>query len=342
MARFINIAKDDTKPVLVNIEDIACVEEGFPGMALGQTQHSIRITGMDGREKAHLSCDGYNIDVDVAVAKMAAAGLDLVHVPVGWPDNGAVKAVGRNFVNPASFQYIITSKPTADKGATEETSAVLLSLRGNFIQTYGITEPMIDGFMAKVVQALPQVKHVDTAKMTARFYQMGRIAYNPAAITSVDQGSDRVDVRFAGATIDFNAPHKDWCNEYLNRKHNKATPEKRAAFMRAVWNNPAVDTQKHIYGFENKIRDRIGREFARAVAADVPQLIKVGGDFGAHYNRLDDVATMSLYDTKEGNTVLSVLFSRSNNDGVHVTFKTREKAEKEMARIAGILSAPKL
>ena len=344
MARFINIAKDGTKPVLVNIEDIASVEETLPGMVLGQAEHSIRIVGMDGRDKAHLGCNGYNIDVDVAVTKLAAAGVELFALPLTYPKNdGSAQHYGRQFVNPAAFQYIITSESSVAKGDSLETSAMLLSLRGAFVESQHVPVTLVDDFLAKVEQVVLGVKHVDTNRMTARFYKMGRIAYNPAAITGIDPSGDHVDVKFPGAKIDFHAPRKDWVNEYLNRKCNNAPKEKRDNFMRAVWNNPAVDTNAHVYGFEKKIRDRIGREFARAVAADVPGLFKLDSDYGPVYNRFNDVARMSLSENiKEGHTYLHVQFlTRGNMDGVTATFKIREKAEREMNRLAVALSAPK-
>ncbi len=352
MPRFVNIAQDGKNPVHIDADAVSVIFEAREPQQDGQVKRSAGLSSIDASYYAWLDIDNWGVEPADAVSKLAAHGADFVELPSQWPDNGRddYRDCGRYFVNPAAFEYIITDKPRIPKGGTEETCSMLLSLAGHgMIESYNVPVRAVDELMAKVALKRPDIAHVDLAKATARFYETGRIAYDSSKIATIYPNGNQVNFRFAtGNVIDFDMPVRDWVNEYINGKYNRASREKREAFE-AKWLKGGISPEFHrkLDSFRDGMRTRVAREFANAAAAGAPQLVRVMQDRGPLYHRFENLAMMSLHvdERNNGRATISFLFNKGSAEasglvggGNRAFFKTRERGEAEMERLGRLLA----
>lgn len=129
MAGFVNIAKDGASPLLLDAANISvvtemCGEEGRKGKA------ELFFSSFQSEGFLHIHPEGWNVDTDLAVARLSQAageGGAFFEFPFVWGDK---KKIGRIFVNPKAFNYIVCGAPFVPDGRTEPHVAMQMGVDG--------------------------------------------------------------------------------------------------------------------------------------------------------------------------------------------------------------------
>lgn len=340
MAKFIDVAPQSDHSFYIDAENVSVVSDMRKGGARDKDMLCI-TTFQEQNAFAYQTEEG--LTPAETVKYLREAGTQMFEMSFIWGDED----VGVLYVNPVAFQYVVTSEPFIRDGETEERVAIIMGVDGQLVESSGVKVSELDAFMDAVRQVRPDLKRVTPETASARFYKPGYTDYDPAKISQVYKNGSQVNVHFGcGGTVDFNIADmkRDWGNFYLQKRVNKAPPERRLPIdtkedMQAL--------QKRVYDFKARIQFRLQREFAKAVAADAPDLIKVSSEEGFLYSRFKDVARLSFWEDHGGEHCIYVEYNtKSRERGLagdsRVYFKDLERAKKEFAALLKKLDTPKL
>jgi hypothetical protein len=338
MSSFINIRDNGKKPLLIDAENVSVVIEMYKDASTGTKEDGISFSSKDEDHYLYLDTKSHNIDTDKCIKKLSASGNDLFEFPYVWPDQGEV---GRIFVNPSAFSHIITSAPEIEKGKTEETVGMIMGVDGHgIVESYGVPLKTVNKFIKLVNSANPDLVSIDPNKGISRFYKPGETIYDPKKISRIYQNGYDFNIRFNnGGEIDLSLVDRNFGQVYLDVKYNNLTEAEKNKITDAE-KGKLLDTKK-IYAFERKMRSRVSREFARAVAKDAPQLVKLNNTEGVFYTTFNNVSSIIQYDKS-----LKFNYKKNTPDssghGHSPYFKSAEAASKELKRLNKFLnSGPK-
>lgn len=338
MPHFVNIATNGKKPLLIDADSISVVKE-VDAKKKGET--TLSFSSNEEHGFLYIDKEFWNVDTDNCIRQLSNAGEELFAFPYIWGDGETPggKTMGRFFVNPAAFNYIITSEPSIEEGDTEETVAMLLGVDGyGLVESYGVPVKTVEKFMDLVKAQKPDLVRINPDEATARFYKPGYVIYDPQKIIRIYPNSYDLDIRFAnGGLIDFNFPDRHFGQEYLDRKINGLSGEKRNSLSRDDMTRIFMVAQKYKDGMGSRIR----REFARRASRNVPGLVKIENAKSPFYTRFNNVSWI-----KQNEKVLSFTFKKGSPDdtvgyGENVYFDSEETATEELARLQGLINGAK-
>lgn len=354
MAGFTNIAKDDASPLLLDAANISVVMEMAGG---GKEQPELFFSSFQSEGFLHIHPEGWNVDTDLAVARLSQAageGGAFFEFPFVWGDR---EKIGRIFVNPKAFNYVVCSAPFVPGGGTEPHVAMQMGVDGQGeVTSYEVPLKQLELFMDAVKRDRPGIRRVDPGTASAGFRGPGFVLFDPAKLTQVCANGNDIDLKFECAgIIDFSLPNPGWGNRLLNRKVTHPSPKIRNMWQTKLGSKENGGTEDlnalcaELQEFDGKARRRMQREFARKAAAGVPQLTRVEGGKTPFYMRFNKVAWISSYtdESKNRETSLCFRFAKESPEGRgtfsdrRVYFKTPEAARKELDRLTGIVNAPK-
>lgn len=318
MPHFANIAADGKPACIVDLDDVLLVNDLEENVTLvSRTQG--QFAGLKKEDGA----------AERIAALMEAAGIPMIRFPVRWPDNETGENTFRfnQFARADAFSYATTSVFETQKDGTEQ-CGMLMGVDGyGRLESTGVTREEEAEILAKAQAANTGLRRIDPEEAHARFYAPGYTLYDPAKINRIYADSCQVNVIFSGQDrLDFSTPETD-----MNRILTIMRTEK-----------PGITDEEIMQGFyqaRERINTGLRATFARAVAAQAPQLLEIEGSKQAYYTRPDTVGVIYVGDK---NDVMTIFYrktaAQSYAEHEHVRFETPEQMQAAMAK----LTAPKV
>lgn len=339
MPRLINIATKDNNAYLLNAGDISVVADMLPSKNIGTDVEELLVVYPQSKyAPIQINRKALGIAVGDCAQKLSAGGVELFPFPYVWGDK---KEIGRLFVNPGAFTYLITSEAFIPEGKTEPHVAMLLGMEGHGrVESYEVPVSAVEQFMDIVKQRRPGLVRVNPSEATARFYQPGYVVYDPLKVIRIYQNGHQGNVRFTSPwDVDFSF-RPEVIGRYLRSKYGA---DKIPSDEQGAINQGCIDKA---YAFERKLRFRLQREFARKVAAKAaPDLVRIEGADTILYTRFKNVASVQVYasENPDQETMMYLSYhdgtpdSAGRSDDARAYFKTQTAAAKEVERLQALL-----
>ncbi|HRQ61648.1 MAG TPA: hypothetical protein PLO23_09105, partial [Alphaproteobacteria bacterium] len=228
------------------------------------------------------------------------------------------------------------SKASVPEGKTEPHVALLMGLEGyGRLESYEVPVSAVEKFLDIVKQRQPQLARVNPDEARARFYDPGYVVYDPLKVIRIYQNGDSVNVRFTSPEdVDFNF-EPEVVGQYLEAKYGPDSPhgDKQDCINQGTINKA--------YAFENKLRFRLQREFARKVAKAAPDLVRIEGSESILYTRFTNATRLEVFtsDRPDQKTKLLVFYQKDTPDSSgflshgQAHFKTPAAAVREVERL---------
>ncbi|MDE1151466.1 MAG: hypothetical protein PW788_02920 [Micavibrio sp.] len=235
---YINIAKDDTRPLFVEASDVTGVH--INKGADGKTEFTVYNSA---GQLAWVDAAGWNLDPADAIEKLRAAGAPLVQFPVRWPaDNDTLKEYD-HYINPEAVTYLTVS--AEDKTGNYGT---IVGVRGiGREESYG-TKPEELEELLNAVKAVKALQTYAPDEAHARWSRASALYIDPASVTQVRDDGYQVNVWFEGSgSLDVQVKRHD-VNEISNDIFNGGEDKRnlREIFAEATSKAHTLDTSARV------------------------------------------------------------------------------------------------
>lgn len=331
---FVNIAKEQDR-LLINADDISVITETKGKNGQGEEQTILAFSSFSEDNFLLVDVKSWNVDTDGCIQKIKeAAGRELIELPFIIGDQ--MTNIGRFFINPEAFNYIITSEPSIPDGKTEEHVALLMGLDGDGeIESY-VPVSKVDELMLAVASVKPKLKRINPDEASIRFHKPGYVIYDPKKISRIVPNGYDIDLWFKnGGRVDFKVNSgMENIVEYYTKKKFSQLPKSEITEAQL----DAISARAH--NFESGFQTRLSRKFAKAVADGAENLVKIEGARQPLYTRTENINWVS-----RNKTSLSIKYSEASKDRkglinhARTDFKTEEKAQKAVEKLAGKIAA---
>lgn len=327
------------QPVLIDASDISVVSITSERTSKNKKETVISVSSSKEHNYFHVGTENWGIDPDKAIKSLQKT-TPLIEIPFIWGDNSKI---GTQYVNPACFNYIITSEPVIEKGDSEEHVAILLDVDGyGLVESYKVPVSVVDQFMSEVKKRAPNLVRIDTDEATARFVRPGYTVYNPDKIAQIYPNGFDVDLKFkSGGRIDFNitANKRELTQLFLDR-FNKASEDKKKKIADTSQNLNELSSK--MYTFRDKMTARTQREFARRVANDAGHLTHIKGARSPLYMQFNNVAFIQQRDN-----YIAFWFKKGTAEEVGIgggitraDFKDKKRAKETLTKLLPLINKP--
>ncbi|MCB9997043.1 MAG: hypothetical protein H6869_11485 [Rhodospirillales bacterium] len=319
---------------MIDTDNISVITEIVDHFNTKGKNRQLTFSSFDEHHFLQLTVERSDIDANKCVEEIRKkSGINLIEIPFVWGDDD----MGRFFVNPTAFNYIITSKPFIPDAKTEEHAAILMGMDGfGIVESYEVPVKKIEEIINAVKASGKDLKQISAEQATSRFIEPGPVTYDPQKISRIYSNGYDIDVMFQnGGRIDFHLPERRIMNELLDRKFNNLPineqPEPTKQFMQTLSNRGRKLEEKFIRG-------RLPREFARAIAKDVKGLVKVGDLSNVFYTKMNNISWIARHDK-----TLSIHYKKntpegqSSNEQAFVYLKSEEKAQAAQEKLLKLI-----
>jgi len=197
---YINIAKDDQKPLFVDASDITGVH--FHTGEKGKQELTLyNGTG----QMMWIGTEGWNVDAKDAVEKLRAAGVPLLALPVRWPDRDDKFKEYEHYINPEAVTFMTVSEPGKDG-----LYGTIVGVRGiGREESYGTTQEELDA-LVNTVSAVKNLQHYAPDIAHSRWSRASALYIDPASVTQVRDDGYQVNVYFtASGSLDVQVTRSD-------------------------------------------------------------------------------------------------------------------------------------
>lgn len=331
MARFVNISAKENSPSLVNADKIAAIYESA-------SRDEVVISLKTG-ENISLEREDAGLAFGDCAQKLAQNGLSLFPVSIAAEQDEDEEAEKRAlFINPAAVTFLNVSESHIPENKTEPHVYADIGIEGYGREGFELPVSTLEKLVDVVQQERGALARIDKNEVLYFGRQPGYVAYDPRKITSVEENCGFMHVYFALSgyvrfdvrSLEFHAA----CQAYGNKIRPPSGVDEDASWEK-------------MYAFIGKIEGRLRREFARKVARDVPDLVKLEGAQTILYMRFNDVSRVTMH-AGEGPDKKSVVMIFYPKDSPNCTgqshkrgfYDTPEAAQKEMARLQTLLGEP--
>jgi|GEM_PF-2098228 len=338
MGKFINIGAGKRTPMLMDIENISVIVEQIEKQ---DKEDAVSIGFHDLEQGRFLVVDTQNweLETDKVVSKIKRAGTDLFELPFYWGDG---QKIGRYFINPALVQSIIVSGPREKEGEPEPYVGLLVDVKGyGRVETYKAPVSEVHAFVKAVRVENPHMMCFYSEQVSTRWGSEGYTMIDPTEIRSVFPNGWDMDIKFNdGMRLDFsldnNGKVSAACDDYLNRLAKRIQGNGTSADLKAAVGGDLENLRPRLNKFEEKYRRTLREDFAAAVTAHVPDIVKIQNASDVYYTKLDRVSWLHNSDDRIAIHFRKVASEQFGDDMV-VHFESQQAALSEMERITQLM-----
>jgi hypothetical protein len=312
MAKLINIAKTEEKPLYIDSSDITA-------MMINPDKGELSLHNSKGK-LLWISMKEWDVDPADALKKLADNGRPLVSFPTRWPaEEGKFKEYPA-YVAPEAVTFATVSQPS-DNGKV----GAIVGLKGyGRHETYDISQEEI-GALLKAVRASKTVLEYAPEEAYARWAAPGGLYIDPQSVTRIqDNGAGtQVNVYFGqyGLMAGLDVQVKDVNpNDVMDRLLDENP------------NRDGREVVQEAYRLEKEEEGRARVAFANTLAAANGNLTLVPYSKTATYIDKKDIGFISFYNDERGcDLVIHVQESPANQYGDRLTFRFNTAAERKKA-----------
>ena len=334
---FVNIGADDVVPILVNVDDLVCVQN-FRGRYIfdstaGQMMQAVTKNTHKKNPEDYKDCE---ILADDWLERIDIAGKQLSKLTHAWLPGTDEAETWVSYVNPDKVAYVTvhdTKGPNADPDTVQY--FVALEQHVNRMESHATPRAEIEAFIAEVEEAKgKKLTMVDPEEASPDILGDAYAVFDPEMITTIcANGFDiRLEVNGTGYPLDLHLPEID----------------DQPIFQQIMANDPdAIKNQNKVFSQISRERRRLQKEahtkMSAKLAAICSQLTEIPGADDPFYTRLDTVETISYHKWDKDGAGLTVLYNknkmgiaRQNYPKQHtVRYKDADKALKIFNQMAG-------
>ncbi len=334
MGQYINIRLSDDNPLYINTEDLSAIV--------------IQKQNHDGEEKELMAIHSggeqvlladmklWEIDPISFVSKIFKNDETVCALPFVWGDG---KDIGTYYVNPKKVQSIIVSGTYQKDDEREPHVGLLVDVKGyGRVETYRVPVSAVNAFVEAVEKVNPNLMRFESEDISTRWPgDDGYTIIDPTEIRNIYPNGWYMDISFKdGIRLDFHLDQqkkvdkarKVYLNKLMKRIQGDGPEDVLYEALDGNLNNLLPRAEKYAERCRRKLREN----FAKAVAAKVPDIVEIKGAKDVYYTRLDDITYMNA--TKKA---LSIQFKKvagqRYGDDMAVWYDDKEKAVSEMKRL---------
>lgn len=319
---FVNIAKDDVKPLFINSSDVTALQ-------IAESGKEIIIYNGQGR-MLHAKLQDWNLDVADVVQKLEKNGVCLL--PFTMRHQGKEH---QHYIVPSAVTFATVSLPGKKDGMV----GAIVGVRGaGQIETWegGTTQSEIDNLIDAVRQTktLFEYKPEDAH---SRWYESAALYIDPASVVRM-KGSfnyDQIDVSFD------NSGSLDVQVAYHNQFDPKTSFEQKAI---DIYNNKKYTGPHQDFEAIKDIVDQLKKEafqarvdFVNKIAAANSDLLNISTKAQAAFLRKEDISTVSFYEARDGGAPSLFVRSKEKQGGFGESFSLQFNTEAERKTTLAVL-----
>lgn len=291
MSSLINIAKDDTKPVYVDVSEIT-------SFAYDPSRTEMSIYNTKG-QLMYINYESFNIDPADLLEKLTQAGNKMLYFPTRYEDKEH-----QQYVSPAA----VTFATLTEIGKDNEQGAIV-GIRGyGRIETYKAKPEEVEALLKAAAESGIELQKYTPDVVHSRWYNASALYIDPKAVTQIkDTGYGQIDVSFRDSgSLDIQAGRD-------SSKRNQAV----ADIANRLWNanRDAYPTLNDVFkAAENEVKaaeDKLREDFITKITSNNATLVKVPGTQYALYLTPEKYAYIGFHDfERDGKTSYSMTLSR--------------------------------
>lgn len=339
MANFINLAEAGKPEILIDADSVHMIEyrDDTMGATFGNNK-GVTLWSKEQGVFATVPAENPGAAQKIVDKICRNKTQNWIKFPVRWPDSNTNENTLRSvcYVDPATFTYAITSVPSEDNNNKIGASrAILLGVEGyGRLESTAVTAGEERNMLATIQNANTGLVLVDPVDASARFYNPGYTLYNPAKVDRIYGDGVQINVIFM---------QKDRVDFTLNKTPQAQQPklDVNKHFQQLLASG--IDEQEATENVQKLINDRaIEKEeiinkamndFARAVAAECPQLDELENASYPVFLRFNDVSSLYTHDDGE---VITIHYRKTKQDqygeSQNIYFKNRADLQKALEK----------